>query len=263
MPAVIVSGATGGNVTNILWQQKTPVVTAGSEVAGFPAINVIDPTTWNSWRPATGSNRYVVFDFGEATEIDAVGISSHNLFTSGTNFRVERSTDLSVWTPVATAVPSSNDDIFMLLPSVSYRYYRFVLTAAVANVGVIQIGKRLRFPSSPLDDYVPLNHARQYTKLRNESLKGQLLGNRVIAAGATTDVDQGFMSRTWVDTNVTPFASHYNQGGTFFYASCPAKYPLDMGYCWADGEDSTVNITYTEADKMATVNFNVRSYVAQ
>lgn len=262
MPVVIVSGATGSNTTNILWQQKTPIVTAGSQVSGYPAINVIDPNTWNSWRSGT-SIRFLTFDFGTQTEIDSVGVSNHNMFSSGTTFRISYSNNDVDYTTLTTYTLTSDDDLIFLFSSVTARYWRFTLPSAQANIGVIVACKRLRFPSPPLDDYTPLNYARQYTKLRNESIRGQLLGNRVIAAGAETSAEWNPLSRAWVDSNIIPFKNHYDQGGTFFYASCPSKYPLDMGYCWSNGEESTVDVKYIEGSRLATVGFSMRSYVAQ
>lgn len=159
--------------------------------------------------------------------------------------------------------PTDNADMLFLIPSTNSAAWRLSLTGPAANIGILQVGKRLVFPNAPLDDYTPLNMAREYTKLRNQSLKGQLLGNRVIAAGARTEVDLGYVTRTWADTNLPAFKSHYDQGGTFFYAGCPSKFPLDMGYCWSDGDNDTIAVSYVEADRLSTVSFAVRSYVPQ
>lgn len=263
MPAIIVSGATGDSSASAVWQAVKPTVTASGAATGFPAISVTDPNTWNGWK-ASGANGSIVFDFGTASPVDGVGIAAHELASSGvTTITIASSADNSTWTNRASYAPLSDADLFFLMPSVTARYWRILLTGPAAKIGVIQIGKRLIFPHAPLDDYTPLNFAREYTKLRNDSLRGQFLGNRVISAGASTDVDMGYIDRTWVNNNIPAFKSHYDQGGTFFYAGCPSKYPLDMGYCRADGDDATIAVSYVEADKLATVSFSVRSYVPQ
>lgn len=263
MPAVVVSGSVGGEVASVVWQAVKPTVTASGSAVGYPAINVTDPNTWNGWK-ASGANGSVVFDLGVATAVDGIGIAAHELFSSGvTTVTLASSPDNTAWTNRASYTPVSDADLFFLLPSVTARYWRVMLTGPAALIGIIQVGKRLIFPHAPLDDYTPLNHAREYEKLRNDSLKNQWLSNRVIAAGAANSVDMGYMERTWVDTNIPAFKSHYDQAGTFFYAGCPSKYPLDMGYCRADGDGDTISIAYVEADRLATVSFSLRSYVPQ
>ena len=119
----------------------------------------------------------------------------------------------------------------------------------------------MEFPHPPVDSYTPLHRARRYTKMFNDSLRGQFLGNRVMAAGAETEVDLGFVTRSWLEGNISGFEERYNQGGTFFYAGCPALYPRDMGYCRANGEDAALEIEFTEGQRLATLSFGVESFV--
>lgn len=261
MPAVVVAGATSPNNATVLWQAVTPTVTTSGGVAGYPVINVTDPATWSSWRPSR-SNGWVRYDFGVATSISGCGIAAHNMATSGvTGVAVQSSTNGSTWTARATYEPLTDEDLFIMFPAVSARYWRVLLTGPAANIGVVVFGSRLVFPHAPIDSYTPLHHSRRYTKLFNDSVRGHFLGNRVMAAGAETSVDLGFVDRTWLEGSIRPFEYHYNQGGTFFYAGCPGKYPLDMGYCRAGGDDETLSIDWSEADKMANLSFGIRSYV--
>lgn len=260
MPATVLVGAIGGNAASVAWQSRAVTVTASGSATDYPAINVTDPATWSSWR-ASGTNGWVRYDFGSAVAIDAVGISAHNLATSATGFSVQHSANGSTWTTVTSQSPLTDEDIYILMPIVTARYWRILLSGPPANIGVLVFSQKLSLLHAPLDGYTPLHHARQYTKLFNDSIRGQFLGNRVMAAGAETDIDMGFYERVWMEGNIRPFESHYNQGGTFFYAGCPSRWPLDMGYCRARGGDETLSIEWTEADKMATLSFGVRSYV--
>ena len=123
------------------------------------------------------------------------------------------------------------------------------------------VGSKLAFPHTPIDSYTPLHHARRYEKMFNDSIKGVMLGNRVMASGAETDVDFGFVNRSFVDGPLRAFESHYNQGGTFFYAGWPAGQPLDMGYCRADSEYAIVNVEYIEGDGLANLSMGLKAYV--
>ena len=263
MPAFVVTGAEKPNSATVLWQAVMPTVTASSSAVGYPAINVTDPATWSSWRGA-GVNSWIGYDFGTPVSVDALGLAAHDLATSGvTSISIATSPTAAIgsFITVATYTTLTNEDILAIFPAVTNRYWRVYINGPAANIGVIVFGKRLVFPHAPVDGYTPLHHSRQYTKMFNDSIKGQFLGNRVMAAGAETDVDMGMFDRPWLEGNIRPFEYHYNQGGCFFYAGCPGKYPLDMGYCRALGDDESLAIEWTEADKLATLSFGIRSYV--
>lgn len=261
MPAVVVAGAENPTSTTVLWQGLTPTVTSSPAAAGYPGINAYDPATWSSWKPV-GMPGWLNYDFGSAVSLDGAGISAHNMATSGvTMLRLQASNDNSTWTAIINYSPLSNEDLMFIFPAVTFRYWRIVLEGGAANVGVLVFGKRLVFGRSPVDSYTPLHHARRYTKLFNDSLTGQFLGNRVMAVGAATDVDMGMFERTWIEGNIRPFEAQFNQGGTFFYASCPSLYPLDMGYCRAGSDDGILEIEWVEAEKLSTLSFGITSYV--
>lgn len=261
MPTIVKSGATKPSAATVLWQAITPTVTAGSVVSGYPAINLIDPATWSSWLGA-GTGRAAVYDFGAATVCNGFGIAAHNMASEAATYSVQYSSDGTRWTTVHSETPSTDDDIFCIFPSISARYWRLYFAGDPASVGVFTVGNRLIFTHAPVSDYKPLHHARQYTKMFNDSIGGQFLGTRVMSVGAETDVNMGFFDRSWLESNIRPFEYHYNQGGCFFFASSPSLYSLDMGYCRAMGENDTLNIQWVEADKMATLEFGIRSYVS-
>lgn len=264
MPVVTVSGAENPKAATVIWNRAidNPTITASGSAVDYPAVNVTQPGTYSSWK-ADGANGWLQFDFGAAVQVDGAGIGAHNLATSGvTAVVVQSSTDGTTWTSRATYNPLTNEDIIAIFPVVTARYWRIQLTGPAANIGCVAIGKRLVFPHSPVDDYTPLRHSRQYTKLFNNSIAGQLLGNRVMGAGASTTVDFGFVPITFVENALPEFADHYNQGGTFFYAASPSAFPRELGYCWAIGEDAIINVSYIEAAKLATLSFGVNSYVS-
>lgn len=261
MPTIVKPGTTTPSAATVLWQSLNPIVTeTGSVVSGHPAINLIDPATWSTWIGA-GSGRAAVYDFGIPAVCSGFGIAAHNIGSQAANYAVQYSSDGSSWITIHTETPLTDDDIFCVFPSVTARYWRLYFASAPASVGVFVVGGRLVFPHAPVAGYKPLHHARQYVKMFNDSIGGQFLGTRVMSVGAETEVNMGFFDRSWLEANIRPFETHYNQGGTFMYASSPSLYPLDVGYCRAKGENDTLNIEWTEADKMATLDFGVRSYV--
>ena len=273
MAVIIRPGATNTNKATVLWDN----VFRGGILANIlgtsndhPPINAIsDDATWSKWEKssATTSTRFDI-DLGDEVAIDCVGVSAHNLSTAGSEFRVDRSDDGVNFSSIFPYVdPDGDNDFMVIFPEVSARHYRIWFRASpdsswpVAFIGNIFAGKRLVFPHAPVDSYTPLHHARRYEKLYNDSIKGHFLSNRVMSAGAETEVDMGFLDRGWLENNIRGFESHYNQGGTFFYCSSPSKYPDDMGYCRSRGSDESLDIEFIEGDKLASLSFGVRSYV--
>lgn len=264
MPVVVQSTSTSPNKATVLWNQYGTVnnVTASSSAAGFPAVNLVDGSTANSWK-AGAADATVTFDYGTARAIDSIGICGHNMFSSGvTQIAISSSSDGSTFTQAISYNVLSDEDLLILIGEVSARYWQLSLTGPAANISILTIGKKLAFPHSPVNTYVPLHHARTYTKFFNDSIRGQFINNRVMAAGAETSVDLGFVPRAFVDGDLRPFEAHYNQGGYFFYAGYPTTMPMDIGYCRAAGDEESVAVEYIEAGKLANLSFNVRSYVS-
>ena len=262
MPVVISGAATDTNKAVVAWDNKATAanISASTAAAGYPAVNAVDPATWSSWLAST-SPSWIKADLGVSTSIDSVGIAAHNLASSGAQVVVQQSPDDVSWNTVYIYNAVTDDDVLILFPAVSARYWRLYLDFAAANIGYISFSAKLAFPQTPIDSYTPLHHARKYTKMFNDSIKGVMLNNRVMAAGAETSVDLGFVDRAFVDSLIRGFESHYNQGGTFFYAGWPAGQPLDLGYCRAAGDEDIIKITYVEAGKLAELSFSVRAYV--
>lgn len=268
MPVVIDSGVSSSRTRTslVLWNDlmSRPFgsFASANDAAAYPGENAIDPATYNTWRGA-GSITSITRTLLSAQSADCMGICGHNLGTSGASVYVQYSTNGGATWSNASSIhsPLTDDDIIIMFPQVTGNAYRVIVSNGPANVAVAMVGLATQFPHPPIDSYTPLHHARRYTKLYNRSLTGQLLSNRVMGAGAETDIDFGFVDRNFVDGPMRGFEDHYNRGGTFFFASWPAGKPQDMGYCWAPDEDSIVAVEYVSADKLANVSFSVSSYV--
>lgn len=262
MPVYMAPSATDGNKAFVLWDNilTRSTILAPSDPPSGPRINALDPATWNGWTALAGAA--LTGDYGSTTTVDAVGIAAHKLATNGCSVLLQYSTDGTTWLDAHPVyAPLTDEDLIIVFANRTGRHFRLLVQNGNAHVGVVFVGKRLIFPHTPIDSYTPLNHARQYTKEFNDSIKGANLGNRVMAAGAETEVDFGFVDRAWVDGPLPPFERHYNQGGMFFYAGYPGGKPLDMGYCRAIDADAIIAVEYIEADKLASLSFGVHSYV--
>ena len=261
MPVIVWSGAQDAGKTNCLIANKLTAmnVVGSSSQPGHVAVNVSDQGTALSWKPSVMPATLTV-DLGAAQEVDAVGVAAHTLATSAATMFIEHSGDGSTWTAAGSVLPASNDELFILFSPVTARYWRARFTGGIPSVGVLFLGKRFVFPHAPTIDYRPLNHARTYEKFFNDSLGGNFINNRVRSVGADTEVDMGFVFRNFADTALPAFSVPYNKGMCFFYASCPDKYPLDVGYCRAGGQNDTVQVDYIDGE-YANLSFTLRAYV--
>lgn len=263
MPVVNYTGSVDLDKAIVLYNNLalTAVITDANLPASTPRVNVIDPATYSHFSGVT--NAFITMDMLSAVTVDTVGVSAHNMATSGSSVVIQYSSDGVSWADARPSYsPLTDDDLIFTFGDITARYWRFNFTnPSIMAVGVIFIGKRLAFPHTPIDSYTPLHHARKYTKFFNDSIRGQFLANRVMAAGAETEVNLGFVQRSFVDGPLRAFESHYNQGGLFFYAGWPAGQPLDMGYCRAASQDGSVAVEYIEGENLANLSFSVVSYV--
>lgn len=264
MPVIIQSGAVNTNKAMVLWDNvlANSVLTTNHRTdPDYPAINAYDdPATWSSWKTIADDGEFRS-DFGSSVQFSALGVSSHSMFSDGSTLRFYGTNAAgSYGAPKWEYTPTSDEDFIVLFEGMNFRY-TIVRMTKPSSMGVVFLGNPLVFPHAPVDSYTPLHHARQYEKLYNDSIKGHFLGNRVMSAGAETEVDMGFLDRNWLENNISGFERHYNQGGTFFYSSSPARYPDDMGYCRSANSDESLAIEFIEGDRLSSLSFGVRSFV--
>jgi len=263
MTIVITGSPTDTDVINVLYGNvfNATTLSYSTQTTGKPAANIYDDATWNVWLP-TAVPAYIKADFGTAVSCNSCGIAAHDLGTSGATVEIQWSTDNSNWNTIYGYSAITDEDVLIIWSAVSARYWQIYVTGAAANIGHVKIGARLAFPVAPLSGHKPLHHARQYTMLSNESMGGNLLGNRVTRVGATSSVDVGLIDRDFAENDLLPFEVHYNEGKSFFYCGSPSDLPKDMGYCWRPEGSGEMNITLEEGDILAQVDFEVKSYVS-
>jgi len=246
----------------ILWDNRfeRSALTYEGDAADAPGINVFNDSTFDYARQAgTGSVLITKVGSGSGMRADALGISGHNLGTTGSNLFLRVSNDNVTYTNLFPSYsPVTDEDLFFIFPTYSSVYWKVAWGGSTnAYVSNVILGPRLDFPCTPVVGYTPVNHSWKYQKYFNNSIEGQLLGNRVRARGGVTTVSFPEIPRSFVDNELPGFEDHYARGRTFFYAGWPNGKPKDMGYCWASGENDAVNVTYTGGRKLATVNFGI------
>lgn len=261
MPVIMQSGFNNPNRTHVLFNNRmtsdnTSVV---NQMSSNPGINILDPATYNFWQAPGGPGAQINVNTANQRTYGGVGIAAHNMGTVGATVVISQSSDGVSYSPIISYTAMSNEDVLFLFNTVSTANLRINFSTSTA-VGVVIAGPTLTFPSTPIDAYTPAQHSKRYTKYFNNSLQGQFLGNRVMGSGGNMSVQFPHIQRDWVDGPLIGFEDHYNRGGTFFYAGWPGGKPQDMAYAWPGSEDSIIDVEYVNADKLATVGFDMQFY---
>lgn len=242
--------ALGCQTTNILYKNILKTATLEGTEA-----NLADDETWSSW---TGNS--VTIDNGSAVECNGAAIVGHTLATDTTTVVIQYSTNGTTWTNAHSVItPTSDEDIFILFGDIVAQYWRILIGSGPSTISCAMIGKRLVMPVVPVSGHKPLHHSRKYDLLINDSIDGQMLGNRVNKMTCEGSVDFGLIDRDFAEVDMAEFEQHYNEGRTFMYAAAPAHYPKDMGYCVRNGDE--LAISWEEGDYMASVSMGIKAYV--
>ena len=221
------------------------VFISSSTASGYNVLNAVSGTTWDFWKPASAGNFACRVDTGSAHEADCAFIDAHNIVG---DVRVQGSTDDVTWVAVTeTVTVSDGNPIMFIWRGVSYRYWRFEFDCDIApEIGVLMMGKRLVFLQGVDVSHTSIQHSQQFELLGGNSLSGQFTGQKIIKRSASVEVVFPLLDAAWVDTTLVDFEYHYNSGQPFAFATMPAKYPKDMGYCQRPEGASELRPSYYE-----------------
>ena len=211
-------------------------VAASSEADGFPAVMAANELTWAMWRPAALPATWEI-DAGELVTVDACGIAAHTL--AGNTVEVEYY-DGAAWQTIDDFAPGSNEPILFLFEAIEAQRFRIRIpdTGDIPSVGVIFFGKALQMQRPIYGGHSPLALSRETTREPNRSERGQWLGLSLVRRGVATDFSWENLTAAWYREHFDPFVEYATQSrATFFIAWRPAKFPKEVGYCWADQDD--------------------------
>jgi len=118
------------------------VVTASSEVASLPAVNV--QSMWKSkpWRSTGCASEWIKFDLGAAPNILAVILTGHNLTSAATVHVQANATD--VWTAPSVDITlawSARDILHLWSSAQAFQWWRFTVEDAANPDGFIDLGR--------------------------------------------------------------------------------------------------------------------------
>ena len=219
-----------------IWRKPGASITASSEQDNFPASALTNELTYEFWRPESLPATWEV-DAGTVAEVDAVGIASHTLASSGCAVYVEYYD--GGWEEAAALSPGSDRPILFLFEPIEAQRWRIRVSGGdVPSVGVVFFGKALQMQRPIYGGHSPINLSRQTEREPNRSEKGQWLGLSLVRRGVATDFSWENLKASWYRKYFDPFVEYATQGqGAFFIAWRPSQFAKELGYCWLDQDD--------------------------
>jgi hypothetical protein len=241
------------------------VFSGGAAAAGTAYENVLGPSTFDYWQPASPTGTlYCTLPTPE--DCDCIFIAAHDVGSKGGTIDFQVSPDLvSPYVTVFTFAPSDDAAAGIIFASRSVQRFRFYATDAPAgsmSFGIVSAGLRLVFPAWLQPPYVPMNEARR-VKIRNSvSLGGHYLGASKYPSAGDAEVVFSPLPRSFVDGALRGFSKHYNGGGVFFWCGNPAAMPDDIGYCWRANGSGELRPAYLGGGAYDEVKMGLAAYGA-
>jgi hypothetical protein len=239
---------------NVLAEGTLAASTAAADGAG---ANALGPQTYDFWVP-TAMPATLAVTLGSAVSCDACAIVAHTLGSSGATLIVQYFS--GTWQTVGSFAPTDDADLLILFPAASSTQWRIQVTGStIPAIGVAMIGPRLLIPGGVRAGYVPTDLAVSVELMPSVTIGGQFVGTRVNRRGAGTTAALVPQERTWIEGAAAPFIAHYNEGGTFIWASAPAILTNDMAYCWRSGD--TLSASYNGGAVYGDMTLELSAYV--
>lgn len=205
-------------------------VIGSTETAGFPAVAAVNPTTYDYWLPTALPAVWTV-DYGEAVDVDYVGIAAHNFADNGVSVNVEYSTDGVSWTSVALTAFADVRPAFLMFEKTFARYWRVTFDGSVMpKIGVIYIGELMTMQRPFYGGHTPITLGRRTEFVGSMSDGGQLMGTSIIRKGVGTSFEWQHLTAAWVRQTFDPFIKATRGAKPFFISWNPLQFPREVGY---------------------------------
>jgi len=225
------------------WRSMATAVAATTEAEGFPADNVLNPSTVLRWRAEDASpleTEYLTFTIEDVGEQDYVAIAGHNLGSAEITVSIEGATqevgsppELD-WQEIVEEVvlPDDGPTIFRFPPS-SYSHIRLKMQPGkeAPTIAVVYVGKLLVCERGTGSDHVPINFGRVSNIVNGQSESGAFLGRIILSEKRQTSLSLQHIRASWYRQQMDKFIAA-SMEAPFFVAWRPQDFPRDVGYCW-------------------------------
>lgn len=227
-------------------------VTGSSSATGFPVTAVLNPMTYERWRPTVAPANMII-DLGEVVEIDYVAML-HSL--QGATLSIyHRQGSSGEWTTIHHELLITDNTPFMtVFEPVSARYISIVINQ-IREINVVNVGKVLTMETCITGNHSPGALSRNTEIRPNRSEGGQFLGRSVTHKGYETSYSFDFLPAQWVRDKLDPFVVAATKR-PFFIAAEVDRFPEEVLYGWCNRD---IHPSYTGALDYMSVSFQVEA----
>lgn len=221
----------------ILWEtviDRTKVA-ADQEAIGYPATNLVNPSTYERWTGEDTSDQYIVFDTNGA-RVDAIGLARHNFGSGNVVVSVEAHDGDEDWTEILEEFLPANDSPLLLRfveQHATQIRVKLQPDTTIPTIAVAVVGALLVMPRGIVAPHVPLNLARSRQVVNGRSESGNFLGRVITGQSNATSAQFQGLERDWYFANFEPFV---DRATAFFFTWLPEDRPQDVGYCWLSAD---------------------------
>lgn len=231
------------NLTRIGYQTLTRGLTptVSSTASGFFSGALTNSLTHEFWKPAA-SPATIVWDFGEAKEIDYIAFGAHELGSTGTIVEIESSDDGVTYTLINDFIAADDKSVMVLFDQISTRFVRVTLTYTTAPaIGVVYIGKSLVMQRGLYGGHSPATLSRNTEQRPITSHSGQFIGRSIVRRGFSSSASWKNLEAAWYRDNFDPFVVSALRF-PFFFAWNPEEFPEEVAMCWSNSNISPTNM---------------------
>lgn len=234
--AQALAAAEAENAPVICYQNlvTTANVSADSEDADFPAVNLANPSTASRWKSESTAEQYVTAAINEVEDVDYVCIARHNFATAQIAVSVEGDPDgMGFDELVAAAIPADDGPLILRFTPASYQSIRIKLAAGseAPRAAVMTVGAALALQRNIYVGHTPIVDGRNDQAVNGRSESGQFLGRIITGSSVSTSVQLQNLTAAWYRANFRPFLTAA-RNLPFFFGWRPSTYPAESGYAW-------------------------------
>ena len=204
-------------------------LTGTSGEASYPLLNILNPATYERYKPLTPTVCTLDINAGAVSDIDYLGIQARGI----TNIELLSSSDGITYTSQISFSQSNQRTTMALFETLSFQYYRIVLTGVSLNILTLKLGTVLAMQRAIYGGHTPITMARVNAVRPNMSETGQYLGASIQRKGFSTKYNWSNLKAAWYRANFDLFVDSEPRVNPFFIGWRPSSYPDDVAYCWA------------------------------
>lgn len=203
-------------------------VAASSSAAGFEVAALLNPFTYEIWKPSTFP-AYIYITPTYAETVDYLALGAHEL--GGCRITLESSNDGTTWTQILDTELTSNACAMILFEPVTASEFRLKIdntestllfdfendeynyasaggATGGASVSVMYLGQALAMPYCIYGGHTPGVLASRTSISSTDSEGGQWLGRSITRRGLATSFSFKNLGASWYRTHFQPFVQH-------------------------------------------------------